>query len=201
MIASVLLALAAGLPQPLPAALEEVARAVGRAPAWQADFTQYYLPAGFQQGTSERGTLVLAPPDRLRFDYTSVPGRVFAVDGPVARLVDQETGSCQATSLDAATLSRLPLATILDPEATARSFSIEVAGATLTLVPLVPTPDLARVTIQVGEDHLPVTIQVTDSTDNRNTFTFSRWKPTKAPAAGAFRPHLSGEPPCPPETR
>jgi outer membrane lipoprotein-sorting protein len=201
MLCLIAVALAAGLPQPPPTALEDVARALRRAPAWQTDFTQYYLPAGFQEGTSERGTLVLVPPDRLRFDYTSAPGRVFAVDGPVARLVDRETGSCQATSLDAATLSRLPLATILDPAATARSFRIEAEGRTLTLVPLVPTPDLARVTIEVGDDHLPVKIQVTDSTENRNTFTFSEWKSTRPPPTGTFRPHLLGEPPCPPETR
>lgn len=197
---SVLLALALAAVPPPPTALAEVAARLASAPAWQVSFVQEFVPAGFETGTKEAGTLLLVPPSRLRFDYGAT-GRVFAVDGSTARHVDQPAGVCDAVLLTASAWARLPLATILDPAAAAQVFTVEPSAGGLRLVPREPHPDLASIDIERDGDGNVTRLVVTDATGNRNLFSFSGWSKVPTPDASRFRPGLTGEAPCQPEAQ
>jgi outer membrane lipoprotein-sorting protein len=179
--------------------LDRLAAALRAAPAWSAEFTQVYTPEGFTEGTTERGTLTLVPPARLRFDYTTGSPRVFAADGRVARLVDPAAGSCEAVRLDAGAWGRLPLAAVLAPQDARKSFSVESQDNTVRLIPHDRTPELARITIKLNADGRPATVTVLDDSGTRNTFTFNEWHAISEPSPSTFEPSLPGKEPCPPE--
>jgi outer membrane lipoprotein-sorting protein len=189
------LALAAAPP---PDNLASLAAALRSAAAWRAAFTQVYVPEGFSEGTSEGGTLTIAPPARLRFDYTSGSPRTFTADGHVGRLVDDAAGSCDAVRLDAGTWGRLPLAAVLDPAAARRSFTVESHGRELRLVPHEPTPDLGEITVLLDRANLPASVTVVDGSGTRNAFTFTGWRRVAAPPAAFFEATLPGKAPCEP---
>lgn len=180
-----------------PATLESLAAALRSVPAWHAAFDQRYLPAGFDKGTEERGSVLLASPLRIRFEYAT-GHRVFAVDGNVVRFVDGEAGTCDATALDRTTWGRLPLAALLDPGATQRAFRVEGDGRTIRLVPKDPMPEIAEIEVTVDRDGLPASVTVRDASGNRNELTFTSWRKASDPGDGPFRPALPGAPPCAP---
>ena len=184
---------------PAPDALDRLAGAVRASRGWRAAFVQEYVPEGFDTGTTERGTLTLAPPECLRFDYTSGVARIFATDGSVGRLVDPGAGTCDAVRLDAGVWARLPLSAVLDPGAARRAFVVETSGAAIRLIPRDPTPDLAEVTVTIGPDDLPRDVTVRDASGNRNRFAFSEWRHDREPPLAFFRPSLPGAAPCAPE--
>lgn len=181
------------------ASLELLAAALTSAKAWQVRFEQRYVPAGFDQGATELGSLTIAPPARLRFDYEGDAPRVFAFDGSVARMVDPTAGTCDAMTLDRTSWSRLPLAALLDPGAARASFRVTARGRTLRLLPREPMPDLAELSVEVGPGGLPALVVVRDAAGNRNEFALSAWQRRDEPAASFFAPSLPGWPPCQPE--
>jgi len=187
---------AVALAAPPVADLETVAAALRRAPAWEVAFTQRYVPAGFTRGSEERGTLLLQPPHKARFEYA---GRVFAVNHTVARLVDVEGGTCEAVRLSPDTLDRLPLAAVLDPGAARASFEVEAAPRALTLVPQSLSSSVAKIVLHLTPDGLPSQIVVYDSSGDRNEFHFQRWRRRGVLPDNAFAPSLPGLSPCEPE--
>jgi hypothetical protein len=180
-------------------ALDRLAAALHGAAAWQALFVQRYVPEGLQTGTTEAGTLTLVAPASLRFDYSGGSPRSFATDGAIARLVDQRAGTCEAVRLDAGTWARLPLAVVLDPAAARRAFVVDARAATVRLVPRVPAPELAELTVTLGPDSLPSEVTVRDSSANLNTFALSGWQAVRKPPEAFFAPALPGARPCEPE--
>jgi len=193
------LVLALALAAAPPDGLERLAAALRAGRAWQADFVQLYTPEGFEDGTTDRGTLTVAPPASLRFDYTSGSPRTFAADDGIGRLVDQAAGTCDAVRLDAGTWGRLPLAAVLDPAVARRAFVVEGSGADLRLVPREPTAELSEVTLTLDKGNLPRTVTVRDASGNRNRFAFSGWRPVPLPSPAFFQPGLPGSRPCLPD--
>lgn len=186
-------------PTPPPVSLAAVAAALAGSPAWQAEFDQEYLPAGFDQGNREHGTVVIAPPARIRFDYGGPAPRVFALDGNLARSVDPSAGTCDAVRIDQGAWERLPLAALLDPASAERSFQISSSGATLHLTPREPSPELVAIDVRVDASHFVTAVEVVDQDGNKNRFGFRRWRKATLPAQAFFRPALAGSPPCLPE--
>lgn len=182
---------AAGAPE-----LEAVAAALRAAPAWEVSFTQRYIPAGFTTGTEETGTLTLRPPDGVRFEYQ---GRVFAVEGDVARVVDREIGTCEAIRLTADAFDRLPLSAILDPATARATFAVHGEGTALTLTPRRHHESVARVEVYLGAGRLPSKVVIVEHSGTRNEFRFQRWRRRGAPPPGYFLPALPGQTPCDPE--
>jgi len=178
--------------------LEALAARLRASPAWQAPFTQRFLPAGFSTGSEERGVFTFAHPSRLRFDYTSDPRRTFAVDGAVARMVDEQAGSCQAVVLTEGSWAALPVAGLADPAALRQLFLVQQQEGKLVLVPEKPLPEVARVEIAVSREGLPAEVLVEDAQGNRNLFRFGGWRAIPAPAPAFFTPALPGSTPCPP---
>jgi hypothetical protein len=181
-----------------PPQLAALAARLASAPAWQADFVQEFVPSGFTEGTKDAGTLVLAPPSRLRFDY-GASGRIFAVSGNVARHVDLPAEACDAVLLSASTWSRLPLASILDPAAAAVAFTISETPGGILLEPREPISELARIEITLDKAGNVASVQVLDETGNRNMFSFTMWRSLPAQPVSRFEPGLAGRAPCRPE--
>ncbi len=195
---AVLLVLLAATPVAEPS-LEQVAAALRRSPCWHAEFTQRYLPAGFETGASETGRITVAFPARLRFDYHGAAPRVFASDGAIARHVDPLAGSCTGMRLDSGAWGRLPIAALLDPGAARATFAVSTSGRSLTLTAREPTPELASVEVAVGARGMPVRVTVVDGSGNRNEFSFAAWKAGAEPPIELFRPALPGAAPCQPD--
>lgn len=65
-----------------------------------ARFVQTYVPAGFTSGEKETGTLALALPDCLRWDYTEPYPKSFLVCGETAHYWNPEDHSGQRYSVD-----------------------------------------------------------------------------------------------------
>lgn len=179
--------------------LESLAAAINAAPAWRASFAQRYVPAGFTEGTTDQGSVTVAPPVRLRFEYRGENEQVFAVDGAVVRMVDPGAGICDALRLDNAAWGRLPLAALLDPAAAGRAFTSASRGAALVLHPREPMPELAELEVTAGRDGLPATVVVLDGAGNRNEFSFRDWRRQRDPGLEPFRPALAGQAPCVPD--
>lgn len=178
------------------APLERMAANLQKTPAWQAEFSQVFLPSGLTQGAEEGGVVTFAHPSRLRFDYRTEPQRVFAVDGPVARMVDPEAGTCHAVALSEGAWASLPLAALADPGSLQTHFQVEEESSRIVLIPKKPSPELAQVEVSLGSDGLPQLLVVEDGSGNRNKFRFSRWRAVKTIEPRLFSPSLPGQPPC-----
>lgn len=187
----------AATPAP-PPTLVDLASRLASSGAWQADFVQEFVPTGFEAGSQDSGTLLLAPPSRLRFDYGS-SGRIFAVSGSIARHVDVPAGVCDAVALSTSVWSRLPLATLLDPGATMQMFAVDATPGGLRLLPREPMPEMEAIHVTLGPDGHVARIETIDESGNRSVFRFSGWKPVRAPVPSHFQPSLPGQEPCQPE--
>jgi outer membrane lipoprotein-sorting protein len=178
--------------------LEQLAQLLQQAPAWQAEFTQTFAPAGFSTTSEEKGIVTFAHPSRLRFEYTSSPKRIFAVDGTVARMVDTQTGSCQAWSLSEGSWAALPLAALSDPGKLWELFQLRQEGEKLLLFPRKPFPELEHLELVLNGQGLPAELIVEDNQANRNRFRFSRWRPLPTIAGNLFTPKAPSGQPCVP---
>ncbi|MFN3413816.1 MAG: LolA family protein [Thermoanaerobaculum sp.] len=176
--------------------LEQLASTLKAVPAWQAEFSQSFVPAGLSRGSQEHGVFTFAHPSRVRFDYQSDPKRTFAVDGSLARMVDAEAGTCQAVELNEGSWASLPLVALTDPGALRAFFVVQEQKDTITLVPRQKSPELTRVVVHLGANGLPQDVWVEDGSGNQNRFRFSRWKAQKAVARELFSPSLPGQSPC-----
>jgi len=179
--------------------LEVLAARLGASATWQASFTQRFLPAGFTTGTEEQGVFTFAQPSRLRFDYTSEPQRIFAVDGTVARIVDEKAGSCQAVVLSEGSWAALPVAGLADPAGLQQLFEVRQEGQKIVLRPRKALPEVALVEVVLGRDGLPAEVAVEDAQGNHNLFRFGPWHAVPSPRAGFFTPGLPGASPCLPQ--
>ncbi|MCB1055252.1 MAG: outer membrane lipoprotein carrier protein LolA, partial [Acidobacteria bacterium] len=72
--------------------LEEVRASTAAAGVLEADFRQTYVPAGFDQGESEGGTMYLELPDCLRWDYRDPYPKSFLLCGGVVHAWNPEDG-------------------------------------------------------------------------------------------------------------
>lgn len=194
--ATLLVALAAEVPL-----LQALATALQKAPAWQATFTQAFSPAGFSASTEEKGVVTFSHPSRVRFDYTSAPHRVFALDGSQARMLDEATGSCQAWSLGEGAWAALPLAALTDPGALRQLFSLQQRQSRLVLQPHKPMIEVARLEVAVGSNGLPEEVVVEDAQGNRNRFRFTGWRQLETLPSGFFAPAPPGGQTCASEPR
>ncbi|MCX7896078.1 MAG: outer membrane lipoprotein carrier protein LolA [Thermoanaerobaculum sp.] len=179
-------------------ALDRVAAQLQQSKAWQAEFVQVFLPAGFAKGEEQRGILTFAHPARVRFEYTSKPRRVFATDGVLARMVDLEAGTCQAVKVDSQTWSSIPLASLSDPGALRQAFQVEERTPVITLIPRQASASITKVTVTVDAAYLPQELLVEDPSGNTNRFAFRRWRPLSQADPKLFSPAPPGQEPCRP---
>lgn len=75
----------------------------------EAGFRQTYVPAGMGSGRAQAGSIVLSPPERIRFEYDEPKGRAFAVDGATVTAVDPASRTVSRRELTAGERARYPL--------------------------------------------------------------------------------------------
>ena len=115
--------------------LASVRRAYTASPSFTLAFTQTYAPAGFPEVKPEKGTLVLAAPNKARFDYAGAEGKVFSFDGTAARQYVAADGQMVVKNLTAEEKTRLPLVFLESTEALlARFDEVRAVAAKLPYV-------------------------------------------------------------------
>ncbi|MGQ9496169.1 MAG: LolA family protein [Thermoanaerobaculaceae bacterium] len=176
--------------------LESLIGLLTKYPAWEANFSQTFVPVGFSTGAEEKGVFTFSHPSRLRFDYASHPKRIFALDGAQARLLDVEMRTCQTYTLGEGAWAALPLVALTDPGAMAQLFVVEGQAPTIVLRPRKEIPEVAKVELVLGDDGLPRQLTVVDLSGNENRFSFWQWRTRKKIESRFFSPSLPGGPPC-----
>ena len=170
------------------AALEELGRALRGAEAWQADYLQEYVAAGMVSGEEVAGAVVVAWPDRAIFRTGEPVVQVMALEGRVVRLVDHELPSCDEHVIDDDEWARVPLAAVLDPTQALEHFTVlEGTHRGFTLVPR-ELGGVDRVTVELGEDGLPLEVVVVDPQGSTNRLRFTGWKKAQKPPNDSWLP-------------
>jgi outer membrane lipoprotein carrier protein len=157
----------------------------------KAAFTESYAGLGIQR--TESGTLLLLKPGRMRWDYSTPPGKLFLLDGKYALFYspgDPRVQRIQAKQLDDL---RSPLRFLLGHT------ELEKEMGTLALK---PAPDgrftlsgqpkgqeqrVSRLSITVTADGTIVGIEIEETDDAITRFTFTGETPNAPIPADAFR--------------
>jgi outer membrane lipoprotein carrier protein len=160
----------------------------------KAGFAETYTGMGMNR--SESGTLLLAKPGRMRWDYTSPPGKVFLLDGKYGWFYTP--GAPQVQRVPAKQLDdlRSPLRfllghTELEKELSGLQASPDAAGpgdAILTGHPKGPDNRVSRVVLKVDTASGAILALEIDETDGAVTrFTFTAQQPDAPIAPATFR--------------
>lgn len=157
----------------------------------KAGFTESY--AGLDVRHTESGTLLLAKPGRMRWDYSSTPGKVFLLDGKYAWFYspgDPHVQRMKAKELDDL---RSPLQFLLGHTQLQKELGhLTVAPAangrfTLTGVPRGQENRVARISITVTPEGTITGIEIEETDGAMTRFTFADEKANATIPAGAFR--------------
>jgi outer membrane lipoprotein carrier protein len=150
----------------------------------KASFSESYAGLGVER--SEKGTLLLSKPGRMRWDYSSPPGKLFLLDGKYAWFFTP--GDRQAQRIPAKELDdlRSPLRfllghTDLEKELTGLQVSNGPAGrmeVILTGQPKGQEKRVTRVALTIAADSGAIVAIEIDETDGATTrFTFTDQQP------------------------
>jgi len=156
--------------------------------AWQAEYTQEYVPAGMTIGDRESGRVWIAWPDLARFDAGDPVVRRMGLEGRRVRLVDLEAAACDEHVLDDAEWARIPLAAVLEPRQAVDRFTVlEGDAGEVVLVPREPG-GIDRVEVWTGGDGMPTVVRIVDPQGAVNRLEFTSWAPTDPPPTGGWLP-------------
>lgn len=168
---------AATAPGTAGALLGAVRTAYTRSPSTTVTFVQSYAPAGFSATAPETGTLILQPPNLLRFEYDGPEGKLYTFDGTAARQYVAQDRQLIVRKLTLDERARLPLFLLQDPARVLARYDAAVrpAGAGLDEVVLTPKGggNPKEIAFVVGAAGDVKRIGVLDSGGNRTTFTFT----------------------------
>ncbi|MGD0631517.1 MAG: outer membrane lipoprotein carrier protein LolA [Terracidiphilus sp.] len=143
----------------------------------KAGFTESYEGLGMQR--TETGTLLLLKPGRMRWDYSSPPGKVFLLDGKYAWFYspgDPQVQRMQSKQLDdlRSPLRFLLGRTELEKEMSSLTLTPAAGGLfTLTGQPKGQEKRVARLTLTVTADGAITGIEIEESDGALTRFTFS----------------------------
>ncbi len=171
------------------AALDAARKSLTAAGPEQATFVQTYVPAGFHSGEEETGTLALALPDCLRWDYRDPYPKSFLVCGERAYAWNPEDRRGQASTVDRKNQPGLDLLLLPVDELSGRyDASAKPAGHARVAVHLVPRAGMAgrtevtEATLVVDTDaHRLVEVSYQDQEGNRTTFRISGYRRLEDP--------------------
>ncbi len=157
----------------------------------KAGFTESYEGLGMQR--TESGTLLLVKPGRMRWDYSSPPGKLFLLDGKYAWFYSK--GDPQVQRMESKQLDdlRSPLRfllghTELEKEMVSLTLAPAAAGQfTLSGVPKGQERRVSRLTLTVTADGVITAIEIEESDGAITRFTFTNEAPNAPIPADAFR--------------
>lgn len=157
----------------LAAARAELERA-----AWQADFVQTYVPAGFSSGERETGRLAVSLPGRLRWDYEVPYPKAFLIAGRQAYTWNAGEATGRRALLEEAEREHLALLE-LDVEALRGRYSAVVGevsdeGLEIVLEPLGDAVDIRSASIVLDAQSQRITaLAYSDLEGNTTRFDLS----------------------------
>jgi outer membrane lipoprotein carrier protein len=155
-------------------------------------FTQTYTNRALGRDMKEEGTLLVAPPDRLRWEYVKPERKLFVAAGGLSWFYVPADEVAYRVFLDKERSRLLPGRFILGDEKLSDEFEATEVPAPeglrrLVLMPRVPTEDLERlvVTLAFPGPRLDV-LEVLDPLGNRTTYRFSDLAPAGPPRTSEF---------------
>lgn len=156
----------------------------------KAGFVEHYQGLGAER--TESGTMLLLKPGRMRWDYTSPPGKVFLLDGKYAWSYTK--GDAQAERIPAKDLSdlRSPMQYLLGHAQLAKELNglnvTAAAGGQFTLsgVPRGMENRVSRLALTLTADGLIHSMTIVETDDAVTTFTFSDQQPDAPMSASIF---------------
>ena len=202
-LAALLAAVAAAGAAPVRAATQNdawaalaAARAGFEHAAWTADFVQTWVPAGFASGERESGTVSLALPGSLRWDYAAPFPKSLLVRLDTAYSWNPGESSGRRVFLEPDERQHLALLA-LDLAALRQRFSATLepssgAGLEILLVPLAPADAAGQSEIREARlaldarSHRLLRVAYADAEGNRTEFELSGHRP--AAGDGLFTP-------------
>jgi len=161
----------------------------------EADFRQSYVPAGFELGDTESGSVALAMPDCLRWDYREPYRKSFLVCGSRAWSWVEDEPRGQRFTIDAEREMGLDLLLLpaSELEKRYRATATRAAGGEVELV-LEPLDDEAELAVaNLGLDASggrPLSLDWKDREGNVTSFRFDRWRPLETESAFEPPAHL-----------
>jgi outer membrane lipoprotein carrier protein len=197
-VAAVFLSACLGAQQPSPSvqasSAKELARRVDRhynhLHSLKAGFTESYEGLGLRR--TESGTLLLLKPGRMKWEYSSPPGKLFLLDGAYAWFYSP--GDSQVQRIPAKELDdlRSPLRFLLGhTELEKELYSLALSEAPngrfmLTGQPKGQEKRVARLTLTVTADGTIIAIEMEETDGALTRFTFTGEAPNVPIPAGAF---------------
>jgi len=197
-LAAVLLSACLGAQPPSPPAqvpsAKELARRVNRhynqLHSLKAGFTESYEGLGLKR--AESGTLLMLKPGRMKWEYSSPPGKLFLLDGNYAWFYSP--GDSQVQRIPARKLDdlRSPLRFLLGHTELEKELSnLSLAGApngrfTLTGQPKGQENRVARLALTVTADGTIIAIEMEETDGALTRFTFTGEAPNALIPVGAF---------------
>jgi outer membrane lipoprotein-sorting protein len=170
--------------------LEDVRESLAAAGPTGARFVQHYVPAGFTAGERESGTLALALPDCLRWDYLQPYPKGYLLCGSVAHQWNPEDGTGQRFTIDRKNEPGLDLLllSVGDLRGRYRATSRRAGGrVAVTLRPLRSLEELAEATLVVDPaTQRLVEVSYRDREGNHTRFEISGYH--RLPRRGQFTP-------------
>ncbi|MGH9590209.1 MAG: LolA family protein [Terracidiphilus sp.] len=156
----------------------------------KAGFVENYQGLGAER--TESGTLLLRKPGRMRWDYSSPPGKMFLLDGKYAWSYTK--GDTQAERIPAKDLNdlRSPMQYLLGHAQLAKELNgLKAAPAangqfTLTGVPKGMENRVSRLTLTVTADGVIGGMTIVETDDAVTRFTFSDQQPNAPIPASVF---------------
>lgn len=155
------------------------------------EFTQSYVPAGFESGDTESGTVALGLPDCLRWDYRQPVAKSFLVCGARAWSWVEGEPRGQRMAIDAERELGLDLLLLPAAELGRRyrvsSSSMPDGGTELTFEPIDAKSELLVANLVVDRDGgRPVALEWRDREGGVTSFRFRDWRAVEA--ADSFTP-------------
>jgi outer membrane lipoprotein carrier protein len=193
LLAAALLSIPLCAQKPSPSAKEFAARVdrhYNQLLSLKAGFSETYQGMGVKR--TESGTLLLLKPGRMRWDYSSPPGKLFLLDGKYAWFYSR--GDAQVQRIPAKELDdlRSPLRFLLGhTELEKEMDSLTVAAApngcfTLSGQPKDQEKRITRLTLTVTADGTITGIEIEETDGALTRFTFTDEKPNVTVPAETF---------------
>ena len=177
--------------------LDPILASVGQrfrgAVAVEGRFTQTYTNRVLKRTVTERGRLVLSPPDRVRWEYTDPEQKLFVTEGRFAWFYVPDDRVAYRLHLDAERARLLPTRFILGDVSLREEFKVRALESPegrrrLELTPRVRADEFESLVLELsdpGSDVLGLTI--VDGLGNVTNYEFSALQAIEAVSPGLFK--------------
>lgn len=179
-----------GAPQSVQELAQRVDQHYNHLHSLKANFAESYQGLGMER--SERGTLLLLKPGRMRWDYSFPAGKMFLLDGKYAWFYTRGDPQIQRVPAKAIDDLRSPLRLLLGHTQLTKELNHLTMGAgpdgtyTLTGEPKGQEARVSRLSLRVTADGTIVAIDIQETDGALTHFSFSGEQPNAAIPADAF---------------